>query len=64
MLNWTLIYFVILLTSYTSKHLAKEAINFAPKSIPTVQANPATNAANTAAYLQKKKMSVTTSTAT
>jgi hypothetical protein len=35
--------------------LAKEAINFAPKSIPTKQAIPATNAPNTAAYLHKKK---------
>jgi len=40
---------------YTSKHLAKEAINFAPKSTPTKHAIPATNEAKTAAYLHKEK---------
>lgn len=51
--------FIYLFTSYTSKHLAKEAINFALKSTPIKQAIPATNAAKTAAYLHKKKLSVT-----
>lgn len=37
--------------SFTSKHLAKEARSFAPKSIPTEQAMPATKAAKVAAYL-------------
>jgi len=40
---------------YTSKHLAKEAKNFALKSTPTKHAIPATNAAKVAAYLDKKK---------
>lgn len=42
-------------TVYTSKHLAKEAKNFALKSMPTKHAIPATNAAKVAAYLDKKK---------
>lgn len=42
-----------LICKATSKDLASKAISFALKSIPTIQAMPATKAAKTAAYLQK-----------
>lgn len=35
----------------TSKDFARDAMSLAPKSIPAIEAIPATNAANTAAYL-------------
>ena len=47
-------FFKTKLRDHTSKDWAREAISLAPKSMPTIQAIPATNAANTAAYLCKR----------